>query len=132
MFLGEYQHHLTSGKRLALPKKIREQIQGDEVILAKGFESCLFGFARGDWDEAVSQELQIPISEIKGREIRRQMFSGAQIIDIDIQGRVVIPDNLGKWAGIEGEIIVIGAGDHFEIWDLKKWNTYLEKIENYK
>jgi len=129
MFLGEYKHNLTTGKRLALPKKIREQITGDEVVLAKGFELCIFGFAKEAWNEVAKQELLVPISENRGREIRRQMFAGAQIIDIDIQGRVVLPDPLVSWAEIKGEMTVIGAGDHFEVWDSAIWKNYLEKIE---
>ncbi|MFZ5366450.1 MAG: division/cell wall cluster transcriptional repressor MraZ [Patescibacteria group bacterium] len=129
MFLGEYKHNLTTGKRLALPKKIREQITGDEVVLAKGFEPCIFGFDRKTWDEAAKQELLVPISEGRGREIRRQMFAAAEVVDIDVQGRVVLPDTLVSWAGIKGEMTVIGAGDHFEVWDSDTWKTYLEKIE---
>jgi MraZ protein len=132
MFLGEYKHSLTTGKRLALPKKIREQIKGDEVVLAKGFEPCIFGFDRQTWDEAAKQELLVPISESRGREIRRQMFAGAQVVDIDVQGRVVLPDPLISWAGIKGEMTVIGAGDHFEIWEEGKWSQYLKKIEKEK
>jgi MraZ protein len=128
MFLGEYKHNLTSGKRLALPKKIREQILGDEVVLAKGFESCIFGFARPTWDQTANQELLTPISEERGREVRRKMFAGAQVVDIDVQGRVVLPDSLISWARIKGEITVIGAGDHFEVWDSDTWKAYLEKI----
>lgn len=129
MFLGEYKHNLTAGRRLALPKKIREQITGDEVVLAKGFEPCIFGFDRQTWGEAAKQELLVPISESRGRDIRRQMFAGAQVVDIDVQGRVVLPDSLMTWAGIKGEMTVIGAGDHFEIWDSQTWKQYLSEIE---
>lgn len=129
MFLGEYKHNLTTGKRLALPKKIREQIAGNEVVLAKGFEPCIFGFDRQAWDEAAKQELLVPISENRGREIRRQMFAGAQEVDIDVQGRVVLSDPLISWAGIKGEMTVIGAGDHFEIWENSRWTEYKKKIE---
>lgn len=129
MFLGEFKHNLTAGKRLALPKKIREQIAGNEVVLAKGFEPCVFGFTREAWSEAAKQELMVPISEARGRQIRRQMFAGAQVVGIDGQGRVVLPDALIGWAGIKGEMTVIGAGDHFEIWDSKSWHAYLEETE---
>jgi MraZ protein len=130
MFLGEFKHNLTAGKRLALPKKIREQISGNEVILAKGFEPCIFGFTGEAWSEAARQELTVPISEVRGRQIRRQMFAGAQVIGIDVQGRVVVPETLLEWANIKGELTVIGAGDHFEIWDSASWKKYSAKIEN--
>ncbi len=130
MFLGEFKHNLTAGKRLALPKKIREQIVGNEVLLAKGFEPCIFGFTGEAWSETARQELTVPISEARGRQIRRQMFAGAQVIGIDVQGRVVLPETLIEWAKIKGELTVIGAGDHFEIWDSTSWKKYLTKIEN--
>ena len=130
MFLGEFKHNLTAGKRLALPKKIREQIEGNEVILAKGFEPCIFGFTREAWSETARQELAAPISEVRSRQIRRQMFAGAQVIGIDVQGRVVLPETLIEWAEIKGELTVIGAGDHFEIWDSASWKKYSAEIEN--
>ncbi len=129
VFLGEYRHNLTSGKRLALPKKIRANITGDEVILAKGTENCIQGFDKAAWEEAGKQYLAIPLYEERGRLIRRQMFAGAQEVSIDVQGRVVLPDVLLKWAGIKGEMVIVGTGDHFEIWDRDNWQTYLEKVE---
>lgn len=129
MFVGEYQHSLTSGKRLALPKKIRAEIADEEIILAKGFELCIAGYDKKTWENTAKQELLTPVSDSRGREIRRQMFSGAQIMAIDAQGRVVLPDNLLAWAGIKGDVAVIGAGDHFEIWDSNIWKNYLKRIE---
>lgn len=128
-FLGEYRHNLTSGKRLALPRKIRANITGDEVVLAKGTENCINGFNKATWEEAGKQYLAIPLYEEKGRVVRRQMFASAQEVNIDVQGRVVLPDVLISWAGIKGEMTVIGAGDHFEIWDTSTWKNYLRKIE---
>ena len=130
MFLGEYRHNLTSGKRLALPKKIRTEISGEEVILTKGFEPCIAGFDKRTWEESAGQELAMPVSDLKGREIRRQLFSGANTMELDDQGRVVLPENLLKWAGIKEEMTVVGAGDHFEIWDSQTWETYLRGIES--
>jgi MraZ protein len=129
VFLGEYKHNLTSGKRLALPRKIRASITGDEVVLAKGTENCINGFDKATWEEAGKQYLAIPLYEEKGRQIRRQMFAGAQVVSIDVQGRVVLPNVLMKWAKIKAEMVVIGAGDHFEIWDSKSWQAYLEETE---
>ena len=127
MFLGEYQHGLTKGKRLALPKKIRAQITGTEVILSKGFEPCINGFDKPLWEETAKQPLAIPLYEERGRSLRRQMFAAAQVVEIDKQGRIILPDSLASWAGIKDEIIVVGVGDHFEIWESKKWDEYLKK-----
>lgn len=129
MFLGEYTHNLTSGKRLALPKRIRDFITGNEVVLTKGFEPCIAGFDKKVWEDSAQQELAVPVSEPRGREIRRQLFSSAQILEIDIQGRVVLPDTLISWAGITNELVIIGAGDHFEIWNSNTWKSYIKRLE---
>lgn len=129
LFLGEYSHHLTEGNRLALPKKIRAEITGDEVILARGFESYIAGFDRKKWEELAQKQLEIPLYEKRGRVLRRQMFANAMVLPIDGQGRVVLPQGLTEFAGVKEEVTVIGAGDHFEIWDSKKWKDYLRKVE---
>lgn len=128
LFLGEYSHRLTEGNRLALPKKIRAEISGDEVILAAGFESCIAGFDRKMWEEIAKKQLEVPLYETRGRVLRRQMFANAMILPIDSQGRVVLPQSLTNWAGIKEEVTVIGTGDHFEIWDNSKWQEYSKTI----
>ncbi|HUV42383.1 MAG TPA: division/cell wall cluster transcriptional repressor MraZ [Patescibacteria group bacterium] len=129
MFLGEYKHNLTKGNRLALPSKIRNEIETSEIVLARGFEACVLGYQKSTWEEISKAELAKPVSEIEARKIRRQLFSGAILIEIDQQGRVVVPKNLLSYAKIKNEAMVIGAGDHFEIWDSLTWKNYKE--ENY-
>lgn len=127
LFLGEYLHRLTGGNRLALPKKIRIEISGSEVILAAGFESCIAGYDRNQWEELAKKQLEVPLYESKGRILRRQMFANAIMLQIDAQGRVVLPQSLTKLAGIKDEVVVIGAGDHFEIWDSREWQEYVKR-----
>lgn len=129
MFLGEYKHSLTKGNRLALPSKIRNAISGKEVVLAKGFENCILGYEKSTWEKIAEAELVKPVSEREARRIRRQLFSGAVPLEIDQQGRLVLPKNLLEYAGIKEEALVIGAGDHFEIWTAIGWQEYLNKIE---
>jgi len=129
MFLGEYKHNLTKGNRLALPSKIRNAITGNELVLAKGFEPCILGYQKATWEEMSKMEMAKPVSEREARQIRRQLFAGAVLLEIDQQGRMVVPKGLLDYAGIKNEAIVIGAGDHFEIWEGKTWQDYLAKIE---
>ena len=129
MFLGEYQHNLTKGNRLALPSKIRSEIEANEIVLARGFEKCILGYQKSTWEEISKTELVKPVSEVEARRIRRQLFSGAILIEVDQQGRVVVPKNLLDYAKIKNEAIIIGAGDHFEIWEKAVWQQYQE--ENY-
>jgi MraZ protein len=128
MFLGEYQPNITDGSRIALPKKMREQIQGDQVILARGFEKCVFIYDKSDWEEEAKKQIENPISDAKTRALKRYMFAGASDTVIDGQGRIVLPQNLKDYAGIDKKTAVIGAGDHIEVWDSSAWEEHLAKI----
>lgn len=128
MFLGEYQPNLTDGSRLALPKKLREQILGDEVVLSRGFEKCIFVYDKQDWITESQKQIDNPITDSKTRDLRRYMFAGAVDSKLDSQGRIVVPANLLSYAGLEKNITVIGAGDHVEIWSTENWNEYFENV----
>lgn len=128
MFLGEYQPNITEGSRIALPKKLREQIRGDELILSRGFEQCVFIYDKEDWAKEAQKQIDNPISDSKTRDFKRYMYAGAIEVSIDEQGRIVIPNLLKDYAGITKKTAVIGAGDHIEIWELDNWTKHLKKI----
>lgn len=128
MFLGEYQPNITEGSRIALPKKLRDQIRGEELILSKGFERCVFIYDREDWVAETQKQVENPITDSKTRDIKRYLFSSAAEATIDDQGRIVLPATLKDYAGINKKTVVIGAGDHVEIWDPVNWKEYSEKI----
>lgn len=127
MFFGEYQVRFQKEKnRLALPAKIRNQIKGEEVVLSQGFDGCIFGYEKGEWQKFTNRELTGSVTEKRSRQIRRHLFSGAAIVNYDGQGRTVIPQNLIDYAHLNQEVaIIIGAGDHFEIWSNQEWQQYL-------
>jgi len=128
MFLGEYQPNITEGNRIALPKKLREQIIGDEIILSKGFEKCVFLYDKADWEKEWEKQVENPITDAKTKQLKRYIFSGAVNGVLDEQGRIVVAQSLRTYAGLEKEIVVIGAGDHIELWDRVVWESHLKKI----
>lgn len=130
MFLGTYDATLIGRNRLAMPAKLRKEIGSERIVLTVGFEECIFGFREKDWEEVVKPELSRPFfSDDAGRNMRRKMCVNAQIIDLESQGRFVMPEEMVKFAGISDEkVTLIGAGDHFEIWDSQKWQDYHEKL----
>ena len=128
MFLGEYKPNITEGSRIALPKKLRDQIRGEEVILSRGFEKCVFVYDKEDWATEAQKQVENPITDARTRDIKRYMYSGAAEVTIDPQGRIVIPGNLKEYAGLGKNLAVVGAGDHVEIWNLDSWTARLEKI----
>ncbi len=131
MFFGEYQVRFQKDKnRFALPVKIRNQIKGEEVVLSQGFDGCVFGYEKDEWEKFTHQELSGSVTEKKSRQIRRHLFSAATVVNYDPQGRTVIPQNLVNYANLtDSSATIIGAGDHFEIWNDQEWQKYLEKIK---
>lgn len=129
MFLGSYKPSFDAKtRRIALPKKIREYLNEDETILSFGFEKCIFGFSRKAWQKESERQLEQPLTDRKSRDIRRFIFSGAEHVLLDSQGRIVLSDVLCQYAKI-GKPVVVGAGDHFEIWDEKNWDEERHKLE---
>ena len=124
MLLGTYEPNLIGKNRLALRVKLRKEITGNRLVLSAGFEDCILGFEEEKWQEATAADLAKPLSDPEGRELRRKMFSQAEVVELDSQGRLVVPENLVSGEELKGVIVVIGAGDHFEIWNKKQWEEY--------
>lgn len=118
MFLGTYQTNFTGKNRVVLPKGLRLALKGDrKLALTKGFDGCIWGFDSKAWEKEVSRQLKIPVTKEKGRILRRLFFSAAFNLELDQQGRFVIPASLLITARIKDQVLIIGAGDHFEIWN---------------
>jgi len=130
LFLGEYDHALDDRGRVTLPRKIRQELAADEVIVSRGFDTCIFGFDRDSWEKEATKQLEAPVTEEKARSIRRYMFAGAQKAEVDKLGRILLPALLKEYAGVKANVKVIGAGDHFEIWDKETWDTYARSLKS--
>lgn len=127
VFFGEYSISVTEGGRVAIPKKIRENLKGDMFILTKGFDVCLAGYDKADWNKRSQSLMEVSLLEKDNIDKRRMLFSGANEIVIDDQGRLVIPKALSEFMGLTGDKVkIIGVGDHFEIWDETKWTDYVK------
>lgn len=129
MFLGQYALKFTGHGRVVLPAKIREELgSGSEIILSRGMDYCIWGFDKSEWEKEAVKQLEVSITDEVGRNLRRFIFSGAVKVELDEQGRFVIPQSLLEFAGVEGEVVMIGAGDHFEIWNINRWSEVLTRI----
>lgn len=131
-FLGEYLVSFTGQGRLVIPKKIRESLGKEGYFtLTKGYDGCLSGYKKEDWQKATDELLSESAITGKRMDLRRHIFSSALEIEIDIQGRGILPPTLLEYAGLKGvkEAIVIGVGSHFEIWAKDKWSMYQKTIE---
>ncbi|OGK55392.1 hypothetical protein A3B56_01370 [Candidatus Roizmanbacteria bacterium RIFCSPLOWO2_01_FULL_45_11] len=129
MLLGTYEPGYAGTGRIALPKKIRDELSGNRIVITTGFENCLTGFDEKTWNDVVLPELERPFfSDEEARRMRRKMCVNAVIVQIDSQGRIVMPETMLAYARIVKLVTVIGAGDHFEIWDKAAWSEYAKGL----
>lgn len=124
VFFGEYQQSFSGPGRLVLPKKLRELLKGNVLILSKGFDFCLAGYDMEDWEERAKSLLTVSLLDKENLEKRRFLFSSTVYLEIDDQGRFVIPRTMIQYAALVDKAVLIGAGDHFEIWSPTRWAKY--------
>lgn len=123
MYLGEYRQKFSGHGRLVLPKKFRVELKGEKgIILSRGMDGCIWGFDQNRWQEETAKQLKQSLSDKEARDLRRYTFSAAETVRLDEQGRFVIPNALLQYANLENAAVIIGTGDHFEIWNEQSWN----------
>lgn len=123
MFMGQFQHALDPKGRLIIPARFRELL-GDTFILTKGLDRCLFVYPKDEWAVLEHKLKSLPFTQKDARAFIRFFFSGAVEIEMDKQGRILVPPQLREYAGIDRDIIIIGVSNRAEIWSLEEWETY--------
>lgn len=123
MFIGEYQHNIDEKGRLAVPAKFR-------AILAKGtvvtmeVDNCLSLYSKNEWKKYADKIAALPTSKANARAFARLKLGSAMDVDIDKQGRMLIPEYLRKSAEISKKVVIIGLYNRLEIWAQEKWDQY--------
>ena len=115
MLMGEYSHSLDAKGRIIIPAKLREQL-GDTFVVSKGLEGCLFVFPPAEWEKLSNKIQALPLTDPRGRKFSRYFFSGASELEVDKQGRALLPPNLREEAKLEKDVVLCGVGNRVEIW----------------
>lgn len=124
MLLGRYIHNLDAKGRVIMPSKLREEL-GDTFVVAKGFDSCLAVYSEEEYGKLAKKVLELPSNLPETRILRRQILAEAQTCEADKQGRFIVPPLLREMANLTREVVIVGNGDHAELWDSETWNKYL-------
>lgn len=121
-FTGDYRHAVDAKGRLVLPAKHRDRLQLGGY-LTKFSGGCLAVFTAAEYEIVVNRlREQARNGELSLKTIR-QVASATVEVKPDAQGRVLIPENLRSWAGIDGDVVVAGMFNHIEIWPVSKWDA---------
>lgn len=128
MLIGEYYYSIDGKGRLALPVKFREHL-GKEVVVARGLEKCLWIYPKKEWEVWAEKLIKLPLAQANTRAFVRLMMSGAHNVEIDAQGRILVPETLRQDTISGKRVAVIGLYSRIEVWDAEKWQGYQERTE---
>ena len=126
-FHGEYQHRIDPQGRVAIPARYREEFSGG-IYLTRGFDQCIWAFSPGEWEEYSSRYAAMSPNSRDARTLRRRVFGSTFDLELDRQGRVVLPQPLRQYAGLQEEVVIVGAGTWLELWDGSRWAEIMVEI----
>ncbi|MFF2052165.1 division/cell wall cluster transcriptional repressor MraZ [Leifsonia sp. NPDC058194] len=129
MFLGTHAPKLDEKGRIILPAKFRDELESG-LVLTRGQEHCVYVFSQREFEALHEKIRQAPVTSKQARDYLRVFLSGASAEVPDKQNRVTIPQTLRSYAGLDRDLVVIGAGSRAEIWDAQAWETYLAEQES--
>lgn len=121
MFMGEYNHSVDTKGRLIIPSRFREAL-GDEFVVTKGLDGCLFVFPENEWLAFEKKLKDLPLTNKSARQFARFFVAGATPCELDKQGRILLPGTLREFAGLEKDVVLTGMLNRIEIWSKAKWN----------
>ena len=127
MFMGEYNHTIDAKGRLIVPAKFRE-ILGDNFIVTKGLDGCLFVYPNDEWTRFEEKLKSLPLTNKNARQFTRFFLAGAAACEVDKQGRILLPQVLREFVSLEKDVVLVGVASRIEIWSRERWdesmNTY--------
>ncbi len=129
MFLGQFQHNLDDKGRLMIPARFRELLAAGAFI-TQGFDKCLMVMTDVYFKEVYDRISAMNLADPMARLLRRLILSNAYPVEADKVGRILIPQNLRQVITLEGEAIVAGQGEYFEIWTPAAWNEQMAQLQD--
>lgn len=126
MLMGEFHHNIDEKGRVIVPAKLREEL-GENIIVTRGLEDCLFIYSENEWSKVVSRLETLPFTKKDARSFNRMFLSGATNALFDKQGRVKISMPLIDYAELKKECVIVGVGDRLEVWAKDKWDAFVDK-----
>ncbi len=130
MFLGHFQHNLDDKGRLMIPAPYRQSLEGGAYI-TQGFDKCLMVMTTAYFTQVYQRIEAMNLADPVARLLRRLILANAYPVEVDKVGRILVPQNLRAYLGIEnGELIVAGQGEYFEVWTPALWNEQMAQLQD--
>ena len=125
MLRGEFRYTLDEKGRVVLPPRFRREL-GETVIVTRGIDDCVWVYSQKGWAGVEKVLRGLPLRE---RDFQRLLFAAARDVEVDRQGRISLPETLREYAGIDGDVVVVGMGTRLEIWSEARWKEVVTRIQ---
>lgn len=127
MLIGQHVHTLDPKKRISLPAKFRKEL-GKKVVLTNGLDNCIFVYSIKEWQAIASKLGNLGFGNASTRSFNRFLLGGAEEVEIDSAGRILVPDFLKDFAQLKEKVVLTGVQNRVEIWDETRWSTYVKGV----
>jgi MraZ protein len=128
LLTGTYPRTLDDKSRMALPKRLREVLaEPATLFVTPGPDESLWLYTDAELERLAAKLDEAPATDAEARVFRRLYFAQTESVDLDKTGRLLIPERLAKFARLKKEVVLIGVRDHLELWDLARWNSYVNE-----
>jgi MraZ protein len=129
MFLGQYQHSLDDKGRLTIPAAFRDAL-GEGAFVSQGFDRNLMVMTAAYFQQVYERINAMSITDPAARMLRRLLLSNAYQVEVDKSGRILLPQNLRTFLALNGEAILVGQGEYFEIWTPGEWGRQMQTLQD--
>lgn len=129
-FMGQFYHTLDEKGRLTVPARFRDLLISEGGYIMQGFDQNLMVLPSAAFEAYTHRINQMSLTDPTSRLLRRLLYSTANPIEFDKAGRVLIPQFLRQFAGLDGEVVIVGSGHYFEIWSTALWANQAEELQD--
>jgi MraZ protein len=129
VFTGEYRHTVDEKGRMAVPVKFRARLDPGSMV-SGWLDNCLAIHTKSGWDELSDKIDALPVTDPLARRFQRFIFSNAIEVELDRQGRLLLPAYLRESVGLGANAVVVGSRDHAEIWAPEHWDEYRRTLQD--
>jgi MraZ protein len=128
LLTGTHPRTLDDKKRLALPKRVREVLgEPGTLFVTPGPDQSLWIYTRAELEQLAAKLDQAPAADAEARVFRRLYFAQTEQVDVDRNGRILVPDRLAQFAALQHDVVLVGVRDHLELWDAAKWQAFVDQ-----
>ncbi len=128
-FKGSFHYTVDSKGRINIPAKMRKNLSPEangSFVITRGFENCIFVYPNDEWAKREQELAKLPQTDQRSRLYTRQMLQYATDAELDGQHRIVLPKELMEYAGISGDVFILGAFDRIEVWNPNEFKKYMD------